>query len=497
MSYDVIVVGAGNAALCAALSASECGAKVIILEKAPMRLKGGNTRFCIDMRFPYGDVEKVCELLPNLSENTIRKLNIIPYSETDFHTDIMEVTKGQADREITKLVVQEANNTIRWLCQLGIKFIPNNYYSIRDAKAEGKFQGFHQAAFKMAGAGSGYVYRMFKFAERKGIDIRYEAESIKLLTPKRERKVEGVRILEKGRYADIKGKAVVLACGGFEANSEWRAKYLGTGWERAIVRGTRYNTGDGIRMALELGAQVSGHWSRCHATAEDFNSPKFGDEYNPVKGLKFTRASYLLGIIVNLRGERFIDEGKDVVDKTYSQVGEAIVKQQDGIAVQIFDSKVEHLLQHYYRGKGIIANSIEQLIDKLKEKVGDVEREYLIQTIADYNRSIQKGQFNPMGPDGKRTEGIRLPKSNWAQTLDTPPFLAYPVIGGITFTYGGLKIDHSARVIDTNGDPIPGLYAAGEIVGFWYHNYLGSAGLTVNAVLGKIAGAESATYAKG
>jgi tricarballylate dehydrogenase len=279
---------------------------------------------------------------------------------------------------------------------------------------------------------------------------------------------------------------VVLACGGFEANAEWRTRYLGPGWDLAKVRGTRFNTGDGIRMALEAGAMPWGNWSGCHAVAWDRNAPEFGDL---AVGDNFQKHSYPFGLIVNVTGRRFVDEGADFRNYTYAKYGRVILDQPAQTAWQVFDAKVLHLLREEYRIRQVTkarADTIEELAQKLE----GIDRQAFIAEIAAYNRAVRQDiPFDPTVKDGRRTEGLAVPKSNWANTIDTPPFEAYQVTCGVTFTFGGLRIDTSARVIDTEGEPIPGLFAAGELVGgLFYFNYPGGTGLLSGAVFGRLAG---------
>jgi tricarballylate dehydrogenase len=285
----------------------------------------------------------------------------------------------------------------------------------------------------------------------------------------------------------------VLASGGFEANAEMRTRYLGPGWELAKVRGVPYNTGDGIRMALDIGAQSHGHWSSCHAVAWDLNAPPFGDR--TITEL-FQKHSYPFGLIVNLDGVRFVDEGADFRNYTYAAYGRQILRQPLGAAVQIFDDKVKHLLRDEYRIAQVTmatTNTIEELADRL-----GIDRAGFVQTIRDYNAAVQPGAFDPTRLDGKCTQGLNPPKSNWALPIDTPPFMGYAVTCGITFTFGGLKINARGQVMDSEGNPMPGLYAAGELVGgLFYHNYPGGSGLAAGAVFGKLAGSSAADDALG
>jgi len=333
------------------------------------------------------------------------------------------------------------------------------------------------------GAGKGLSDQQFAVAERLGVEIAYATKGVRLLQDQRGR-VIGVTVQGPDGFADLHSKAVILASGGFEANAEMRTRYLGQGWELAKVRGIPYNTGDGIRMALDIGAQSHGHWSGCHAVAWDLNAPPTGDR--TVTEL-YQKHSYPFGLIVNAEGKRFVDEGADFRNYTYAKYGRDILQQPLGMAVQIFDDKVKHLLRDEYRIDQV-TKAETQTIEALAEQLG-LNREGLVQTIKDYNAAVQPGEYNPTVLDGKHTSGLTPPKSNWALPIDTPPYLGFAVTCGITFTFGGLRIDSRGQVMDTEGNPLPGLYAAGELVGgLFYYNYPGGSGLASGAVLGKLAG---------
>ncbi len=293
----------------------------------------------------------------------------------------------------------------------------------------------------------------------------------------------------------MKAKSVVLASGGFEANPEMRARYLGPGWELAKVRGTRFNVGDGIQMALDIGAAAYGNWSGCHATGWDRYAPEFGDVN---VGDQFQKHSYIFGLLINADGKRFVDEGLDFHSFTYAKYGGEVLKQPGQFAWQVFDAKVTKLLRSEYRIKfmtKVSANTLEELAPKLE----GVNAEGFLKTVREYNAAVMKDvPFNHVIKDGKGTVGIEPPKSNWAQALDTPPFDAYATTCGITFTFGGLRIvKDSGQVLDSNQQPIPGLYCAGEMVGgLFYFNYPSGTGLVSGAVFGRIAGAGAAKAAK-
>jgi tricarballylate dehydrogenase len=298
--------------------------------------------------------------------------------------------------------------------------------------------------------------------------------------------VKGVRVKHDGRTVEVKAKCVVLAAGGFQANAEMRTRYLGPGWELAKIRGTRFNTGDGIRMALDIGAMPTGNWSGCHAVGWDRNAPEFGDL---AVGDNFQKHSYPWGIMINANGERFVDEGADFRNYTYAKYGRVILMQPGQFAWQVFDKKIIPMLRDEYRIKQVTKARADTLEDLVK-KLDDVDAKRALDTIKTYNKAVCTDMaFNPNVKDGRRTEGLAINKSNWANTIDEPPFEAYAVTCGITFTFGGLKIDTTGRVLDTDGEAIAGLHAAGELVGgLFYFNYPGGTGLMAGSVFGRIAG---------
>jgi tricarballylate dehydrogenase len=331
-----------------------------------------------------------------------------------------------------------------------------------------------------------------RLAETSAV-IRYETGATNLVIE--DGRVVGLawrRFEERGA---IRAKAVILAAGGFQANAEWRTRYLGPGWDLAKVRGTRFNTGDGIRMALEIGAMPWGNWSGCHAVGWDRNAPPFGDRDI---GDGFQKHSYPFGIMVNAEGRRFVDEGADFRNYTYAKYGRVILNQPQQFAWQVFDKKVLHLLRDEYRIRQVSKVSADTL-EALAAKLDGVNAARFLETVRDYNAAVRQDvPFDPNVKDGRSTQGLEIDKSNWANTIDTPPFEAYAVTCGITFTFGGLKIDTQAQVRDVDGRPILGLFAAGELVGgLFYFNYPGGTGLMAGSVFGRIAGASAAGAAAG
>lgn len=323
-----------------------------------------------------------------------------------------------------------------------------------------------------------------------GIDIRYQNVAMNLLQDAHGR-VIGVRALTPQGFTNIYAKAVILACGGFEANPAMRASYLGAGWDTVKVRGVPFNTGDGLRMAWDIGAQSYGQLTGCHASLQDINRPPYSLRIQP--HWEYARYAYPWGITVNIEGQRFFDEGADFRRFTYARLGREIVKQPHGVAFQILDKKTEHLIRGYTDATGGTANTLEELADMLGLEPGP-----LIKTIQDYNAAVQPGNYDPMNLDGKRTSGLIPDKTNWALPIYTPPFHGYGVCCGITFTYGGLRTNPEAEVLSTWEAPIPGLYACGEIVGgLFYGNYPGASGMMQGAVFGRKAGLNAARLAKG
>ena len=374
--------------------------------------------------------------------------------------------------------------------EVGVRFQPS--YGRQAFKIDGKFQFWGGLVVEVNGGGPGLIEQLVLAARQRGVEIQYEVRAIDLLLDGRS--VHGVKVRSRGETFEVHAGAVVLASGGFEANREWRARYLGPGWDLAKVRGTRFNLGDGIRMALDIGASPAGHWSGCHAVAWDMNSPEFG---NLAVGDGFQKHSYPLGIMVNANGQRFVDEGADFRNFTYAKYGRRILEQPGHFAWQIFDSKVSELLRAEYRIREVTAVRADS-IEELAARLDGVDNAAFQRTVEDFNRSVQMDvPFNPNVKDGRGTVGLDPPKSNWANQLSDPPFEAYMVTCGITFTFGGLRVNPSANVIDVYGQPIPGLYAAGELVGdLFYFNYPGGTGLTSGAVFGRLAGSGAAEFAR-
>lgn len=492
LSCGVLVIGAGNAALCAALSALEKTASVIVLERAPREERGGNSRFTAGaIRLAYNGVEDLRSLMPDLTDEECARSDFGSYTQDRFYEDLARVSEYRTDPDLAEILVSRSYDTIAWLHGKGIRFAP--IWGRQAFKIGGRFTFWGGLAVEASGGGPGLVDGLIAALERQGGTIFYQARALSLLRD--DEGVHGARIRLDGRTVTVAARAVVLATGGFEANAEWRTRYLGPGWDLAKVRGTRFNTGDGIRMALEADAMPWGNWSGCHAVAWDSNAPVFGDLS---VGDGFQKHSYPWGLMVNAEGERFVDEGADFRNYTYAKYGRMILDQPHQLAWQIFDAKVLHLLRDEYRIRRVSrvrADTLEELASKLE----GVDAEQFLTTVADYNAAVRQDvAFNPNIKDGRSTTGLEVPKSNWANTIDTPPFEAYAVTCGLTFTFGGVRIDSNAQVLDTEANPIPGLFAAGEMVGgLFYFNYPGGSGLSAGSVFGRIAGSSAAMQVHG
>jgi len=486
-SHDVIVVGAGNAAFCAALAAEEAGAKVLMLEAAPPEESGGNSRFTAgSMRVVYNGVDDIKTLIPDLTAQEVATSDFGTYTQDQFFDDMARVTQYRANPDLVELLVTQSFAAANWMREKGVRFVP--IYGRQAFRIDGKFKFWGGLTVESVGGGPGLVQQLTDAATKRGIEIRYETRATDLVVDKGV--VQGVRVRAGGETQELRARAVVLASGGFEANPEWRTRYLGPGWDLAKVRGTRFNAGDGIRMALAIGASPCGNWSGCHAVGWDMNAPEFGDL---AVGDQFQKHSYPFAIMVNAKGERFVDEGADFRNYTYAKYGRVILEQPNQFAWQIWDKKVKHLQRDEYnirRITKVTANTIEELAQKLD----GVDAKEFVRHIADYNKAVRTDvAFNPNIKDGRHTEGLAVNKSNWANTIDEPPFEGYGVTCGLTFTFGGLRITTDGAVLNLDMQPIPGLYAAGELVGgLFYFNYPGGSGLTSGAVFGRIAGTSAA-----
>lgn len=488
---DVIVVGAGNAALTAALSAHDEGARVLVLEAAPYEERGGNSHFTGGaFRFAFRDVEDLKQICPTMRDEELENVDFGSYTEGQFFDDMFELTEYRTDPDLCDLLVRSSFETAKWITRYGVKLQPG--IGRQAYEVDGKFKFWGGLALHIWGGGAELLRALYGSAEERKIPIAYETPAEGLL--QKDGQIVGVLARTGGRRIELPAKAVILACGGFESNPEMRARYLGPGWDVAKVRGTRFNMGTGLQMALNVGARPFGNWSGCHSVAWDVNAPAYGDL---TIGDQFQKHNYPYGIIVNARGERYVDEGANFHSHTYAKYGGEILKQPSMHAWQVFDAKVTHLLRGEYRIRRVTkaeASTLEELASQLE----GVDSEAFLRTVRGFNEACRTDiPFNPNLRDGRRTEGLVINKSNWANPIDTPPFHAYHVTTGVTFTFGGLKVTQEAQVEDLYGKGIPGLYGAGEIVGgLFFNNYASGTGLMSGATFGRLAGRSAARMAK-
>ncbi|MGG4152530.1 FAD-dependent tricarballylate dehydrogenase TcuA [Peribacillus muralis] len=488
--YDVVVVGAGNAALCAAISAKEGGARVLVLERGPVEKRGGNSFFTDGaIRVAYNDLNAIKNIIPDLTEKQSESIVMPAYTESDYYGDLMRVTGGRSNPELALQLVSKSYETVVWMRDQGIKFELNeeNQSFLQDGKRI--FWG--GLPIKTEDKGVGLMRRLFARTEEMGIDVWYGARAVELVLERDA--ITGIVVEKDHEVVKVETSGVVLACGGFEANKEMRSENMGDEWEAAIVRGTEFNTGDGISMALAVGAQKFGQWSGCHSIGTDYNAPKVGDFTKP--GDIFKKHSYPYSIMLNNEGKRFVDEGADLRNYTYAKYGREVLKQPGYVAYQIYDAQVRPMLRKEYD----LEEATYYTADTLAELAGSlpVNQKQFLKTIEDYNNAVQDGEYRPAEKDGKGTKGITPPKSNWALRIEQGPFYAFPVTCGITFSFGGLQVDATGHVLDKEEQPIRGLFAAGEMIGgIFYENYPGGSGLMSGAVFGKLAGSSAAHYTK-
>ena len=489
---DVLVVGAGNAAMCSAISAHENGAKVLMLEAAPFEMRGGNSHFTGGaFRFAYRGVEDLIDVCPAMKDDDLSNVDFGTYTEEQYFDDMYELTDYRTDAELCEILVRSSRDTAKWVVSQGVKLQPG--LGRQAYKVDGRFKFWGGLALHIWGGGAELMKALWANGEKRGIPIVCETPAVRLIQDGH--RVTGVVARHDGRFVEVEAGAVVLACGSYESNPEMRARYLGPNWDMAKVRGTQFNMGAGIKMALEAGARPHGNYSGCHSVAWDANAPPYGDI---TVGDQFQKHNYPYGMLVNARGERYVDEGRNFHSHTYANYGGQILKQPGMFAWQIFDQKSTHLLRSEYRIKLVTkveANTLEDLAPKLE----GVDPVAFLKTMREFNAACTSDRpFNPNILDGRCTTGLAINKTNWANAFDAPPFHAYKVTTGVTFCFGGVKVTDKSEVEDQYGGVIPGLYPAGEMVGgLFYGNYASGTGLMSGATFGRRAGRSAALFAKG
>jgi precorrin 3B synthase CobZ len=517
-TFDVIVVGSGNAGLSAASSASAHGSSVLVLEKAPKEWAGGNSLFTAGAyRTCFSGLDDVVPLLADpLDPELKRRIDMQPYTSSDFEADLKRMTEGRAEKNLVDVLVGESREVTGWLSnEVGVPFVLSFHRQAYDVGGRFKFWGGMVLAVR--DGGKGLMKAHFENCTRRGVEIRYDNAVIDLIVDFKGA-VLGVKVRRTtdGHIYDVRAKGgVILAAGGFEANPQMRAQHLGPGWDLAYVRGTPYNSGDLLALAMQVaGATPAGNWSGCHSTCWDASAPRNEGDLGLTN--QFTKSGYPLGVMVNAEGRRFVDEGEDMRNYTYAKFGRAILSQPASVAFQVWDSKSSAWLRNEEYAPDVVerieAPTLTELAEKLKKR-GLRNTQMFLKTMDEYNagaigfRQEQPAvKFDPSIKDGLSTYskkgGLTLgpDKTNWANPIIIGPFLAVKVTCGITFTFGGLKIDPktSAAIGNATRKPVPGLYVAGEMVGgLFYGNYPGGSGLTAGAVFGRKAGREAAMRANG
>ena len=454
--YDVVVVGGGNAALCAAMEARRAGASVLILEAAPRHSRGGNSRHTRNVRLVH---ERATDHLEGA------------YPEDEFWRDLIEVT-GETDERLARLLIRDSAGLGAWMTANGVRWQP---------ALAGTLQLSRTNAFFLGG-GKALLNTYYDTALRLGVEVAYESE-VADVVPAGEGGAS-VSFRRGGVSREARGRAVVVASGGFEADLDWLGEHWGAAAANFAVRGTPFNKGGPLRALLAQGAKPVADPRAFHAIAVDARGPRFDG------GIVTRLDTIPFGIVVNRHAQRFADEGAGLWPKRYASWGALIAAQPDQVAYSILDAKAaEAYMPSAY--PPLRAASLRDLAPAL-----GLDPAALQATVQRYNTAIQPGTYDPARLDDCRTAGLDPPKSHWALPLTDPPFLAYPLRPGITFTYHGLAVDERARVLGQDGSPMPGLFAAGEVMAgnVLRRGYLGGVGMTIGSVFGRIAGREAAQH---
>ncbi len=458
---DLLVIGGGNAALCAALTAREAGARVLLLEAAPRAWRGGNSMHTRNLRCMHEAPEDV------LTE---------AYPEEEFWQDLKKVTAGRTNEAMARQVIRESARVRPWMQRHGVRFQPSLSGTLHLSRTNAFFMG----------GGKALVNAYYRSAEALGVQVRYESPVARLE-------------LQDGRFVAavlnsgerLSAAACVLAAGGFESNREWLREAWGCNergeWpaDNFLVRGTRFNRGTLLRDLIAQGADAIGDPTQAHMVAIDARAPLYD-------GGIVTRVDCVsLGIMVNREGRRFYDEGEDFWPKRYAIWGRLVALQPGQVGHSIIDAKaVGRFMPPVFPGAK--ADTLEDLAAQL-----DLPAEPFVQTVRAFNAACRPGRFDHAVLDDCVTEGLAPPKTHWARPIDTPPFFGYTLKPGVTFTYLGLKVDGAAHV-HFGGRPVPNLFAAGEMMAgnVLGQGYTAGVGMTIGTVFGRIAGASAAEAAR-
>ncbi|MFL2526372.1 MAG: FAD-dependent tricarballylate dehydrogenase TcuA [Candidatus Azotimanducaceae bacterium] len=448
---EVVVAGGGNAALCAAITAREKGASVTLFESAPSNMRGGNTRHTRNLRASHvGPLETLEE----------------SYSEDEFWDDILKVTRGNTDEKLTHLMIKQSSSLMSWLKERDVHFQP----------ALSGTLSLHRTNAFFLGGGKTLLNKLYSHAEKIGVKVRYDSEITSVsISNNRAHSIDVKTATDTTTYGI---KHLIAASGGFQSNEEWMREAWGKKADNFLIRGTPYNRGTLLKALMNAGAKTVGDPTQCHAVAIDARAPKYDG------GIVSRLDSVSFGIVVNQEGHRFYDEGEDFWPKRYAIWGRLVAQQPGQIAYSIVDNKVkDRFMPSIF--PPIKGSSLEDLAAKLK-----IDPPILRATVEQFNRAVQHGDYDSSKLDGKQTLGLSPDKTNWALTLDSLPFLAYPLKPGITFTYLGLKINERAEVLNRDDTPFGNVTAAGEIMAgnILGEGYCAGTGMTIGGVFGRIAG---------
>jgi tricarballylate dehydrogenase len=458
-TYDVVVAGGGNAALCAAITAARAGCRVIVLEGAPEFYRGGNTRHTRNLRCAHDGTA------PTMTG---------PYAQDEFLDDLYRVTGGETDKALAELTIARSRELLGWMDEQGVRFQP----PLGGTLSLGKTNAF------FLGGGRGMLNALYRRAEALGVTCLYDAPVTALAI--QDGYFVSATVKYQGREQQVRGKALVAAAGGFESNIDWLKQYWGEAADNFLIRGTAYNKGDVLRMLLDKGVAPVGDPTQCHAVAIDARAPKFDG------GIATRLDSIVFGIVVNREAQRFYDEGEDTWPKRYAIWGRLIAQQPGQIAYSIVDSRsIRMFMPSIF--PAMQADSIGELAVKLALDPAALEK-----TVDAFNAAVRPGTFDHTVLDDCRTEGLTPPKTHWARTIDQPPYYGYPLRPGITFTYLGVRVNEESRMLLASGKPSGNMFAAGEIMAgnVLGKGYLAGIGMTIGAVFGRLAGQGAAAHAR-